>query len=73
VCFYLINSRRDIFIPILKLSLNGVTLSHAITFKKSILKGDISLAVYYFNNLIFRWEPVLERTDLAFHRLTYYQ
>lgn len=57
--FYLINSRRDFFIPILKISVNGLSLTKANTFKKDILKGELSAAVYYFNNSIFRWEPIL--------------
>jgi hypothetical protein len=69
----LINSRRDIFIPILKVVVNGLSLTKANTFKKDILKGEFSTAVYYFNNSIFRWEPILERVALGFHKLTYYQ
>ena len=70
---YLINSRRDIFIPILKITLGCIGISKTNTFKKDILKGDASLAVYYFNHAIFRWEPILEKINLAFHKLTYFQ
>jgi hypothetical protein len=70
---YLINSRRDIFIPILKVSLSNLALTKANTFKKDILKGEVEGAVYYFNNSIFRWEPILEKVALGFHKLTYYQ
>ena len=70
---YVINSRRDIFIPILKVTFGAIAISKANTFKKDILKGDASLAVYYFNHSIFRWEPILDRINLAFHKLTYYQ
>lgn len=73
ISFYLINSRRDIFIPILKISVGGLSLTKANTFKKDILKGELTAAVYYFNNSIFRWEPILEKVALGFHKLTYYQ
>lgn len=71
--FYLINSRSDIFIPILKISVGGLSLTKANTFKKDILKGEFTAAIYYFNNSIFRWEPILEKVALGFHKLTYYQ
>jgi hypothetical protein len=70
---YLLNARRDIFIPILKVIVNRFNLSKSNTFKKDILKGDLNVVIYYFNNLIFRWEPMLEKVNLFFHKLTYYQ
>lgn len=69
--FYLINSNEKL-IPILKVSINEITLSISNTFKKDIFSGYMSLALYYFNSIIFRWEPMLEKTALAFHRLTYH-
>ena len=71
--FYLLNARRDIFIPILKVIINRINLGKSTTFKKDILKGDLSVAIYYFNNLIFRWEPMIEKVNLFFHKLIYHQ
>jgi hypothetical protein len=71
--FYLINSMKDIFIPILKVNLNNISLTKTNTFKKDILKGTLGLSVYYYNGLIFRWEPMIEKTSLAFHKIRYFQ
>ena len=69
----MLNARRDIFIPILKVTINRVNLGKSNTFKKDILKGDLNIAIYYFNNQIFRWEPMVEKVNLFFHKLIYYQ
>lgn len=50
-----------------------INFTKANTFKKDIMKTDFSASIYYFNNTIFRWEPILEKVNLAFHKLTYYQ
>lgn len=59
--------------PILKVIVNRFNLSKSNTYKKDILKGDLNMVIYYFNNMIFRWEPMLEKVNLFFHKLTYYQ
>jgi len=73
VSFYLINSWNQIFIPIMHIKIDDVSMFRTNTFKKDIIKGELSLAVYYFNSSIFKWEPVLERASFNYFRQIYFQ
>lgn len=66
--FYLINSWKEVFIPILNFKIEDLSLSSNNTFKKEIIQGDFSMMLNYFNSLIFKWEPALEKASFSFYK-----
>jgi len=59
VSFYLINSWNHVFIPIMHVKIDDVSMFRTNTYKKDIMKGEFSISGYYFNSNIFKWEPAL--------------
>ena len=57
----------------MRLNLIGINLTKCNTYKKEMMEGELDVALSYFNVSIFRWEPVVEKTAIAFHRLVYYE
>lgn len=53
--FYLINSWKEVFIPILNFKIEELNLTSNNTFKKDIIQGDFNMMLNYFNSLIFKW------------------
>lgn len=69
--FYLINNCREAFIPIVRVHLNNAIINKSNTIKKDLLKANFEITVFYFNSSIFRWEPMIEKVDLAMSKLAY--
>jgi hypothetical protein len=48
--FYLINSWKEVFIPIINFKVEEMNLTSNNTFKKDIVQGDFSMMLSYFNS-----------------------
>jgi hypothetical protein len=53
--FYLINSWKEVFIPIINFKIEELNLTSNNTFKKDIIQGDFYMMLSYFNSFIFKW------------------
>lgn len=62
VKFYLINKEGKDYLPILRLSASRISLLEFVNNQNQVYNGELEFEASYFNNLIFRWEPLLENT-----------
>ena len=62
VKFYLIHKEGKEYLPILRLSANKISLLEFVNHQNQVYNGELEFEASYFNNLIFRWEPLVEST-----------
>lgn len=67
---YLISKEGLEYIPILKLFSGKLELSKFMNGSNSVVSGSVRAGVNYFNDHIFRWEPLVEPFELRMNLMT---
>jgi hypothetical protein len=61
--FYLISKENDEYIPLFRLKAGPLETSLFVNSGSQVVSADLNCQVSYFNDRIFRWEPLLEPTE----------